>query len=120
MNNRAIAVSAVTAVLLAAYFARSQAPAQSGGLASVPVSPPAEAAVLLAACCFDDCVDCVMVPDPGTCEGMGGTHYPGTGCEELKAAGICWTPVPEDINEDGNVDVNDFLLLLAAWGDCPF
>ena len=26
---------------------------------------------------------------------------------------------PSDINGDGNVDVVDFLQMLAAWGDCP-
>jgi hypothetical protein len=24
-----------------------------------------------------------------------------------------------DLNGDGSVSVNDFLLLLSAWGDCP-
>ena len=26
---------------------------------------------------------------------------------------------PGDLNQDGTVDVTDFLLLLAAWGPCP-
>ena len=28
-------------------------------------------------------------------------------------------PCPGDVNGDGEVGINDFLDLLAAWGDCP-
>jgi hypothetical protein len=28
-------------------------------------------------------------------------------------------PCPSDANHDGNVDVNDFLLMLGNWGPCP-
>ena len=26
---------------------------------------------------------------------------------------------PGDLDEDGDVDFNDLLILLAAWGECP-
>ncbi len=31
------------------------------------------------------------------------------------AGGTC----PSDVNIDGTVGINDFLLLLASWGPCP-
>ena len=33
----------------------------------------------------------------------------------LAVGGTC----PSDINNDGNVGINDFLQLLADWGPCP-
>ena len=34
------------------------------------------------------------------------------------ASGV-WVLDPFDIDGDGVVGINDFLILLAAWGDCP-
>lgn len=28
-------------------------------------------------------------------------------------------PCPEDVNDDGIVDINDLMQVLASWGDCP-
>jgi hypothetical protein len=43
--------------------------------------------------------------------GVDGFQLISIGCDDVA--------VPGDIDGNGVVDVNDFLLMLGAWGDCP-
>ncbi|MHC4828642.1 MAG: hypothetical protein ACYTEY_18985 [Planctomycetota bacterium] len=43
--------------------------------------------------------------------GVDGFQLISVGCDDVS--------VPGDIDGNGVVDVNDFLMMLAAWGDCP-
>jgi hypothetical protein len=64
------------------------------------------------ACCLPG--GCVITIEPD-CLAQGGTFLGGgTSCDD------CPLPLsPCDLNQDGSVDVIDFLLLLADWGPCP-
>ena len=65
------------------------------------------------ACCLGDGGCFAVVPD--LCVDMGGTPSPpGTRCSEV----TCDQPCYGDVDGDGAVGINDFLDLLAAWGDC--
>ena len=69
-------------------------------------------ACVAGACCFND--SCVVVADVG-CIAAGGSYQGNnTTCE----ASNCTDPCPADIDNSGDVGINDFLDLLAAWGPC--
>ena len=66
------------------------------------------------ACCLNDC--CIVVALEENCIAAGGTYQgDSTTCDAAR----CPDPCPADIDGDGNVGINDFLDLLAAWGRCP-
>ncbi len=66
------------------------------------------------ACCLND--SCIVVLVEENCITAGGTYQGNnTTCKESN----CTDPCPADIDGDGNVGINDFLDLLAAWGPCP-
>ena len=83
---------------------------QGGKLAcdSVFLSCPPESV----ACCLGDGTCLVIVPN--VCLESGGTPS-NTFCFEV----TCDQPCDADVDGDGNVGINDFLDLLAAWGPCP-
>ncbi len=65
------------------------------------------------ACCLGDRGCFALVPD--LCVEMGGTPSgPGTPCSLV----ACDQPCYGDVDGDGTVGINDFLDVLAAWGDC--
>jgi hypothetical protein len=70
----------------------------------VPASP--------GACCLDN-GDCAIVPQE-TCLAQGGVFVGGP-C----GPDTCPQPCPGDIDDDGEVGVLDFLIILANWGVCP-
>ncbi len=66
------------------------------------------------ACCLGD--SCVVVLLEESCIAAGGTYQgDNTICEASSCPGSC----PADVDGDGEVGINDFLDLLAAWGPCP-
>ena len=66
------------------------------------------------ACCVSNS-DCALVTME-TCFILGGS-FAGEfeSCNEIS----CPTECAADINNDGQVDVNDLLMMIAAWGACP-
>jgi len=66
------------------------------------------------ACCLGTGTCVAMVPD--LCVEAGGTPSPPpfTPCSQV----TCDQPCYGDVDGDGMVGINDFLDLLAAWGDC--
>ena len=65
------------------------------------------------ACCLGDGTCTVLTP--GQCAEAGGTL---AGDKTPCFALTCPEPCAADIDGDGTVGINDFLDLLAAWGDC--
>ena len=65
------------------------------------------------ACCLNG--TCILASS-NECELAQGSFYSvGTLCTQVSCDASC----PADINSDGNVDVSDLLILIAAWGVCP-
>ncbi|MDP7008176.1 MAG: lectin-like protein [Phycisphaerales bacterium] len=65
------------------------------------------------ACCVAG--ECATVNSSG-CAGLGG-DWGGSDSSCLDLA--CDIPCPSDLNGDGAVEVDDLLVLIAAWGSCP-
>ncbi|MEC7195660.1 MAG: hypothetical protein VXW23_01625, partial [Planctomycetota bacterium] len=66
----------------------------------------------IGACCIDG--SCVEIEE-AVCLSASGT-FGGAGVECGSVA--CVQPCPEDLDNNGAVDFNDILSLLAAWGPC--
>jgi hypothetical protein len=61
------------------------------------------------ACCFDD--ECCRRMSGAACASAGGT-YLGNGSSCASCADLC----PADVDGDGDVDVNDMVAVILAWG----
>ena len=67
----------------------------------------------LGACCLPS-GDCVVTTE-SSCLAAGGSYFgDGTVCADVE----CGAPCVGDVNGDGVVNVNDLLIVLAAWGIC--
>ncbi|HJN70995.1 MAG TPA: hypothetical protein QF528_00245, partial [Phycisphaerales bacterium] len=67
----------------------------------------------LGACCLDGmCITTAAADCSGNSGSWGG---PNSSCADFDCPENC----PEDINNDGAVDVDDLLMMIAAWGACP-
>ncbi len=64
------------------------------------------------ACCLND--SCIVAAEANCIAARGTYQGDNTLCEAL----TCPTPCPADVTGDGDVGINDFLDLLAAWGPC--
>ena len=68
----------------------------------------------IGACCTHNQLTCVEAPEI-QCLQFGLEFLgEGTTCENAS----CVTSCPGDVNGDGNVDVNDLMILIAYWGAC--
>ena len=70
--------------------------------------PPATGACCVASGCVEvTMAECFAAPG----------IYAGddTACDGTECPGSCYG----DVNEDGSVNVNDLLIVIAAWGPCP-
>lgn len=69
-----------------------------------------------AACCLDE--QCIMATEQD-CNDSGGSwdEEATDGCDSVLCLGD--GDCPEDLNDNGNVDVDDLLQLIGAWGACP-
>jgi predicted outer membrane repeat protein len=65
------------------------------------------------ACCTNDI--CVLT-DSETCNFVGGKFQ---GLKTICSEELCPTSCPGDLNGDGQVNVNDLMILIAYWGVCP-
>jgi hypothetical protein len=64
-------------------------------------------------CCIDG--TCILL-DAADCASVGGTaHVDEASCDDVICAAYC----AEDVNGDGEVNVDDLLLIIGAWGICP-
>jgi len=65
------------------------------------------------ACCTNDI--CVLI-DSETCIFVGGEYQ---GLNTICSEELCPTSCLADITGDGQVDVNDIMMIIAMWGACP-
>ena len=65
------------------------------------------------ACCTNDI--CVLT-DSETCNFVGGKFQ---GLKTICSEELCPTSCLADITGDGQVDVNDIMMIIAMWGACP-
>jgi parallel beta-helix repeat protein len=65
------------------------------------------------ACCTND--GCVVSEEENCITFLGSWLGEGTTCVENP----CPTECPGDMNSDGQVNVNDLMILIAYWGTCP-
>ena len=68
------------------------------------------------ACCVSG--DCQFVFDEQDCVFLGGIYQgwdPAADCADVQ----CQVPCPADLDNDGEIGIVDFLILLSLWGPCP-
>lgn len=73
-----------------------------------------EAVTTFGACCLPDGA-CVTATESSCLSADGAYQGDGAICAEAACSGPC----PGDVDHDGLVGIQDFLMLLAAWGSCP-
>ena len=69
------------------------------------------------ACCVGD--NCLVTFDEESCISQGGIYQgwdPAPDCAAIQCEAA---PCPADIDDDGEVGINDFLIVLQLWGPCP-
>ena len=71
-------------------------------------TPPSDAG----ACCYDGL--CFSITE-AECTEVGGTFT----AEACSADTACATPCSSDVDNDGDVDIQDLLQMITDWGDCP-
>jgi hypothetical protein len=68
---------------------------------------------LLGACCVAGACTQISLDD---CANLGGTYFGDlTACEDIECPGTCLG----DLNGDGDVSVDDILILISGYGPCP-
>ena len=70
------------------------------------------------ACCVGD--NCLVTFDEESCISQGGIYQgwdPAPDCAAIQCEAA--PPCPADLDNDGEIGIVDFLILLSLWGPCP-